>query len=437
MKMTIASPSLSENASSSKTSLRKITISCMIGNGLEWYDYALYAQMAFILSEIFFPGENESAKLIATFGVFAVGFIFRPLGAILFGYIGDRFGRRIALVIAILMMAIPTGCIGLLPTYEQIGVLAPVLLTLIRIFQGLSLGGEFSGSITYMVEHAPPGRRGIAGATSVISLIVGFLMGSFVALLFVKGLPPEDFRSWGWRVPFLLGIFIGLVGLYIRSQCDESPAYEEAKREGHLSDKPVRTALFSHKREMFQAFVLYMSVTMPFYLLSVYLLSFTEKKLGLPVDQALTINTAAMFTMLVTVGIAATLSDHIGRKKVMMAGGFIMMATILPLFLWMGTGEYSSILMAQIALGVLVGIYAAPVPAILVELFPTSIRYTGMALAYNLAAALFGGTAPMVCEWLITKTGTYNSIAGYVMVLNILSLIALCFYKDRYKGPLM
>lgn len=421
----------------SPTSLRKVIISGMLGNGLEWYDYALYAQMSFILSELFFPGHNEATRLIATFGVFAVGFLFRPLGAVLFGYIGDRYGRRTSLVIAILMMAIPTGCIGLLPTYEQIGIAAPILLTIIRIFQGLSLGGEFSGCITYIVEHSPSKHRGIAGSASVVSLIIGFLLGSFVALLFVKGLSPEAFKSWGWRVPFLLGVIIGLIGLYIRSSCDESPAYEEAKRQGHLSDKPVRQAIIQHPATIIKAFSLYITVTMPFYLTSVYLLSFTQKKLGMAVDQALIINTSTMFAMLITVILSAMVSDRIGRKPVLVFGAILMMLAIVPLFFLMGIKTYATILIAQIILGIIVGIYVAPIPAVLVELFPTSIRYTGMALSYNLAAAIFGGTAPMVCEWLIGLTGTYFSIAWYVIACNITSLLALYFYKDNYKEPLL
>jgi MHS family proline/betaine transporter-like MFS transporter len=434
---TIVQNTDNEIAAHKQACMKKVILSGMMGNGLEWYDYALYAQMTFIISELFFPGTNESAKLLATFGVFAVGFVFRPVGAVLFGYIGDRYGRRASLVIAILMMAIPTGCIGLLPTYEQIGMLAPILLTLIRIFQGMSLGGEFSGSITYMVEHAPSNRRGIAGAASVVSLIIGFLLGSFVALLFVKGLSPESFHAWGWRVPFLLGIVIGLVGLYIRKECDESPAYEEAKRKGNLSDKPVRTALALHKIKMLQAFALYISVTMPFYLVSVYLLSFTQKKLGLAAGDALAINTTTMVTMLISTVISAAISDKIGRKPILLVGAVIMMFSVLPLFSLMGTMVYANVFLAQIILGLVVGCYISVIPTVLVEIFPTSIRYTGMAMAYNLAAAAFGGTAPMVCEWLIGKTGTYMSIGWYVVLCNVVSLTALYFYRDRYNKPLL
>lgn len=416
--------------------MKKVVIAGMLGNGLEWYDYALYGHMAFIISKLFFPAADDTVNLLATFGVFAVGFVFRPLGAMLFGYIGDRYGRRVSLVIAILMMAIPTGCIGILPTYEQIGILAPILLTLIRVFQGLSLGGEFSGSIAYIVEHAPPEKRGIAGSASIASLIIGFLLGSFVSMTFSWLLPPEDFESWGWRIPFLIGIAIGLVGLYIRSHCDESPAYQKAREEGHLSETPLREAVTHHLPEMFQAFAIYMTVTMPFYLLSIYLITFTEKELGRTATEALAINAVAMITLLLTNQLGACLSDRIGRKKVLMGAAAALLVAIVPLFILMGSTDFASILLAQVAFAFILGVYLGPVPAVLVELFPTSVRYTGMAISYNAAAALFGGTAPMVCVWLISHTGTFYAIPAYVMLCCTISLVTLLFYKERFRLPL-
>lgn len=416
--------------------MKKVVISGMLGNGLEWYDYALYGHMAFIISKLFFPAADDTTKLLATFGVFAVGFIFRPLGAVMFGYIGDRYGRRASLVIAILMMAIPTGCIGILPTYEQIGIMAPILLTLIRVFQGLSLGGEFSGSIAYIVEHAPPEKRGLAGSASIASLILGFLLGSFVSLLFSWALPQEDFETWGWRIPFLLGIAIGLVGLYMRSHCSESPAYCKARDEGHLSERPLREAFTRHPWEMLQAFAIYLTVTMPFYLLSIYLITFSEKELELTSTQALSINACAMFAMLLTNQLGAWLSDRRGRRKVLTGAALTLGVAIIPLFMLMGSGGFTSILLAQVVFGLILGMYLGPVPAVLVELFPTSVRYTGMAISYNAAAAMFGGTAPMVCVWLIAATGTHFAIPAYVMLCCTLSLIALKFFRERFREAL-
>lgn len=416
--------------------LKKAVIAGMIGNGLEWYDYALYGQLATILSLHFFPPGNPTLALMATFGVFAVGFVFRPLGAIIFGYIGDKYGRQKSLVIAIMMMAIPTGCIGLLPTYHQIGLLAPALLILIRIFQGMSLGGEFSGSITYIVEHAPPHKRGLAGSASMISLVLGFMTGSLVAMLFSYSMPKEDFEAWGWRIPFLLGIVIGFVGFYIRSKCGESPVYEEARAAGHLSSRPLRDALLHFPLPIFQGFAIYLTVTLPFYLVAIYFISFMEKELGLTHSEALLINIIAMFSMLLALPVSAVLSDRIGRRKVLLWAGAAMAIIVFPVFDAMSQGDFTTILLAQVVFAFINGLFLAPVPAVLVELFPTSVRYTGMAISYNAAAALVGGTAPMMAVWLVDVTGSRMSIAGYIFAVALLSLTVLYFYKDRYREPL-
>ncbi len=416
--------------------MRKVLISGMIGNGLEWYDYALYGHMAFILGKLFFPGEDEAMKLLLAYGTFAAGFFARPVGAILFGYIGDKYGRKVALAIAILLMAIPTGCIGLLPTYEQIGIWAPILLTLIRICQGLSLGGEFSGAIIYIVEHSPNNKRGWLGSMSLVSLILGFLLGSFISAGFAHFLSTEDFESWGWRIPFLFGVVVGLVGFYIRSHCEESPYYEEAKKEGHLSDKPVREALFSYPGTMLKAFGVYMCVTMPFYLLSIYFTSFTHLQLGRSISEAFTINMMSLSAMMLTLLFSARLSDRIGRKKVMVTGAALLLLLAYPAFMILHIPNFWAIAGAQILLSLCLGFYFAPVPAMLVEMFPTRIRYTGMALSYNLCAALIGGTTPMVSEWLIGVTGSSYSIAYYVMICATAALTALYSYRDRWRESL-
>ena len=416
--------------------MKKVIASGMIGNGLEWYDYALYGQMAALLGALFFPAGDTGVQLLATYGVFAAGFIVRPVGAVLFGWIGDRYGRKNAMVIAVLMMAIPTGCIGLLPTYSQVGLLAPVLLTLIRLLQGLSLGGEFAGSITYIVEHAPAHRRGWAGSASLVSLILGFLLGSLVVNSMLGLLGKEAFEAWGWRIPFLGGIIIGLVGFYIRQCCKESPIYEAAKKDDKISKTPVKTALAKHPAEMVQGFALYLTVTMPFYLASVYFISFT-KHLGFELADGLRFNVYNMLAMLFTMPFGAWLSDHIGRKKVLVTAGILMFfATPLLFTNFVQGGNLFHIGLSQFIFAAIVGLYAGVIPALLVELFPTSVRFTGMAIAYNLAAALFGGTAPLVCEWLIKQTGDNMAIAWYVMACNAISLIALYFTKERFNEKL-
>lgn len=416
--------------------MRKVVISGMIGNGLEWYDFAIYTYMVTIISKLFFPAGNESAHLLATLGIFAVGFIARPFGGVLFGMIGDKLGRRHALVLAIFMMAFPTGAIGLLPTYEQIGMLAPWLLVMLRVLQGLSLGGAFSGSITFLVEHAPANKRGLIGSASIASLVIGFLLGSLVVMLVKMPISEIQFEDWGWRIPFLLGVPIGFIGLYIRNHCEESPSYEAAKQDGTLSKTPVRDALTQEWKHVLQAIGIYISVTMPFYLVTSYFITFTEHTLGRSKDEALLLNFIVMMILLVLAPISAGLSDRIGRRRLLIPVGLGFLIFSYPLFTLLLIPSFGAILAAHICFAILVGMYTSPVPTILVEIFPTRVRYTGMALSYNISAAAFGGTAPMVSQWLIQQTGDPHAIAFYVMLCATISLVALWFYRDRYQEPL-
>ncbi len=417
--------------------MRKIVTSGMIGNGLEWYDYALYGQVAWLLSSLFFPSDDAVVQMLAVYGVFAAGFVVRPAGAVFFGWLGDRYGRRVSMVAAILMMAIPTGMIGLLPTYAEIGIAAPILLTIIRLLQGMSLGGEFSGSIAYIVEHAPPRRRGLAGAAPLVSMMLGFLLGLAVVKSMIALMGQEAFEAWGWRLPFLFGIVIGLVGFYIRSHCSESPVYEKAKLDGAISSRPVRQAFAAHRWQMVQGFAIYITVTMPFYLTTVYFIGLSKTHLGLPADQALMFSVYNMLALLVAMPFSAWLSDYIGRKKIMVASAIVMMLSVYPLFSLMVVGAPPvTIALVQLVFSLMLGIYVGPVAAVLVELFPTSVRFSGMAITYNLCAALFGGTSPMVCEWLIGTFGDARAIAYYVIAGCLASLVAFAFYHDRYQESL-
>ena len=416
--------------------MRRILLSSMAGNALEWYDFALYGQMAFLIGHLFFPSDNIVAQNLATFAAFAVAFIFRPLGGIFFGWIGDRYGRKKALVTAILMMAIPTGAIGLLPTHESIGILAPILLVIIRIFQGLSLGGEFGGAITYIAEHSEPHKRGLLGSTTMSSLIIGFLFGSFMVMIVKSNLSTEAFESWGWRILFILGVFIGLVGFYIRNLCTESPVYETAKAKKTLSQSPLKDALIHHWPEILKALSFYTATTMPFYLTAIYFISYTKERLNLNAADALQINMITMSFMFVGVFIGALISDRIGRKRYMVSILFLIMAFSIPVMTNMQAGNYQSILFWQVILGFLVGNYIGPNPALLVEVFPTSIRYTGMSLAINGATVIFGGTTPIVCIALLEYFNTPLAISFYLILCCLISLTAFCFYKDDWLRDL-
>lgn len=414
---------------------RKVVISGMLGNGLEWYDYALYGILAPIFSNLFFPSGDPSMSLIKTYLVFAVGFVFRPLGAVIFGRIGDKYGRKKALVTSMMLMAGATGCLGLLPTYEMIGIGAPILLILIRIIQGISLGGAFSGSMSYVVEHAPANRRAEVGSVTMLSLVIGFLLGSLVASLTASLMSAEDFNSWGWRLPFFVGVGIGFVGYYIRHNGEESPAYEEAKASGGLSDRPVREAFLKEPMKMFQGFNAYMFVTIPFYMLAIYMISYTERHLGLSKSDALHVNSIAMVGMFIPIFFMGRLSDRIGRKKVLLGAIIAMTIAAYPVFQFMQQGTFLAAAVGQFILAFCLGCYLAPIPAMLVELFPTRIRYTGMSLSYNICA-IVGGFTPSLAEWLIRATGHNTSVMWMLIAAGVISFSSLLCYKDRWREPL-
>lgn len=438
---------------------KKVVISGMLGNGLEWYDYALYGHMVLIFKDIFFsPDISEAHRTILTLLTFAVGFIARPLGAILFGHIGDKYGRKKALVASMILMAIPTGCIGLLPTYDMIGVYAPILLLVIRVLQGLSLGGAFSGSMSYVVEHAPKGRRGAIGSVTMLSLVFGFLLGSLVSSLISGIMDPEAFRSYGWRIPFFLGVGIGFVGYYLRHHGEESPVYEDAKKEGSLSSTPVKDAFLKSPKTMLQGFLAYLFVTVPFYSIAIYFIAYSAQYLHLPNEMALKINSISMVAMFLLIWPMAKLSDRIGRRKVLLGAIVAMMIAVVPAFDWMLQGSelaqsgdldgaFIKVAMGQALLALILGWYLAPIPALLVEIFPTRIRYTGMSLSYNFCA-IIGGLTPAAASYMIAQTQNAESFLyageagnpGIIMYLlvgaGIITFIALLLYKDHWREPL-
>lgn len=411
--------------------MRKVLVSGMIGNALEWYDYALYAQFASIIGMHFFP--NSELREILTYAVFASGFIIRPLGAIVFGNIGDRLGRRLALALGILTMAIPTAAIGFLPSYQTIGVAAPILLTVIRLIQGFSLGGEFSGCIAYIVESSPKKSRGLAGSAAFVSMCAGMLFGTFTAS-FCKFVMSETFLiEFGWRIPFVAGLFIGLVGLYIRWNLKESPAYVVAKEKGYLSRSPVKDLFKDNLKELFVSMGLYLTVTVPFYIITVYMDSYFVE-LGFSSKFASQANILMLTTMIFFLPISAFISDTIGRKPVMIIGCLLFIALSYPIFWTMNNADSDIVvLLSACTLAAISGFFMGPVPTVLVENFPTKVRFTGVALSYNMSAAVFGGTAPMVCIMLIKYFGDKLIIAYYISFFALITLFVLKYYNETNK----
>jgi len=304
--------------------VKNVVAGC-VGNVLEWYDFALYGFFAPVIAKLFFPSDDQITGLLATFGIFAVGFLMRPVGAVIFGILGDKLGRKKALEISVVMMAVPTTLIGVLPTYESVGILAPILLTIIRLIQGISVGGEFTGSISYVVENAPhpPNRRGFYSSWTVFSLLGGILLGSAIASIVTGVFTDAQVQSFGWRLPFLLGLVIGLIGLYLRVGLDESPAFKKMKEAGELSKRPIIDAFKFHWKQILIVIGATCVGSVNFYMIFVYLTTFLSTETHVDLSTALEINTVSMIILMVITPIMGFFSDKIGRKPLLIGGSLI------------------------------------------------------------------------------------------------------------------
>lgn len=412
---------------------KKIILSASVGNMLEIYDFALYGYFAPIIAQLFFPRTDKFMSLLATFGVFALGFLMRPLGAMLFGYFGDRIGHKKTLSASIILMAVPTTLIGLLPTYAQIGVWAGVLLLICRLLQGLATGGEFTGSIIYITEHAPSTRRGLYGSWAMSSTFTGFLIGSGVSALFSSLLSAESLSLWGWRVPFVLGFVLGIVGLYLRLRMPETPYFLAIQAENKLVKNPLFSAFKEGYKTMLIVAALNFLPAASYYLSFVYLSSYFAIYLKLPLHTALTINTISMFVLTLVTPFMGFLSDKIGRKPMLVTGalGFIVFA--YPLFLLMQLKTFTAVFLAQLGFTLLVGCLFSVIPATLVELVKTNIRYTAISFPYNLSSAIFGGIMPLVATFLIEKTGNLVAPSFYLICGGIVMIVTVFFFEESFR----
>lgn len=419
----------------SKSLVKTVAVS-MIGNLFEWFDFALFGYFAPIIGKLFFPSDDPTIELISAFGVFAAGFLARPLGGIIFGHIGDRLGRKKALVMTIILMAAPTAIIGCLPTYAQIGIAAPILLIIMRMLQGLSMGGNYSGSITFTTEHTNPKHRGFIGSFAVASCLGGILLGSATAAVLSFLLPEVDLYSWGWRVPFVIGILICLVGYYMRRNIPESPEYILTQETGKIQQHPVLEVFREHGRTLVTVVLIIMLHDLSFYILFVYMASYLSEIIGLSKNAALTINTINLIVVsLVTIG-SAWLSDRIGRKPVLTVAALMFIIGTIPLLTLVShTTDTTTILLAQMALAVAVGGYFGPLPALMVESYPASIRFSAIAITTNISGPLFGGTAPMLVAYFVNFTGSSLVPAFYLTGGAVISLIALRFVKSSAPTP--
>jgi MFS transporter, MHS family, proline/betaine transporter len=398
--------------------VRRGILAGVVGNMLEWYDFALFGFFATQIGHQFFPADDPTASLLAAFGTFAAGFLMRPVGGAVFGWIGDRYGRKQALIGSVLAMALPSFLIGVLPGAATIGIAAPVLLVLLRMLQGVAVGGEYMASAVFLVEGAEAGHRGWMGSWGPFGASAGTLLGSAAGAIVNGTLPPDAVMAWGWRVPFVAGIGVALGGLAIRRH------YVERVPQQAESKSPLGEAFKAHWRTMVHLVGLTVAISVGFYTTFVYSATWLQQEAGVTAGRALEINTVSMGLLLIISPLAGSLSDRLGRRTVMVWGAGALVLLAWPLMGLMLRGSVAAILAGQIGLALLVGGVGSVLPAAMAELAPWRVRCTVLSVGYNIALALVGGTTPIVAARLVERTGVKLAPAGYLAAASVITFTA-------------
>ncbi|WP_454861689.1 MFS transporter [Peribacillus frigoritolerans] len=421
-----------------KKQMRRILIASLVGSSIEWFDYFLYGTVsALVFNQLFFVNEDPTIGLLLSYASFALAFFIRPFGGVIFSHIGDRIGRKKTLVLTLSLMGVATFGMGLLPTYQAVGIWAPILLITLRLVQGLGIGGEWGGALLLAVEYAPAEKRGLFGAIPQMGVTIGMLLGT-VALSIMTLLPENAFMTWGWRIPFIFSALLVFFGLWIRKGIDETPSFKKVKESGEVPKLPIVETLKNYWREVLIAVGAKVVETAPFYIFSTFVVSYATANLGFSRTATLTAVMIATIITTILIPIMGNLSDKLGRKKLFI-GGTIGMALFAFPYFWLL--EQKSVLLLIVATVIGLGVIWAPITAVLgtmfSEIFDAKIRYTGITLGYQIGAALAGGTAPLVATALLNRfNNSYVPVALYIIFAAVLSLAAIWAVKDRSNQKL-
>lgn len=416
--------------------LRKVLLATGIGHFVEWFDFGLYGTLAAIIGAQFFHSGDAQSALLSSFAVFGAGFIMRPLGGLFFGSMGDRIGRKKVLALVIMLTSAATFVMGILPTYHQVGLLAPVLLVMVRLLQGFAAGGESAGATTFLAEYAPIKRRGFFTCWIDNFGFMAFVAGSGLVLLLTALLGDDAMSQWGWRLPFLLAGPMGLVGLFLRTQLEDTPEFKQIQQQGVINRAPLRTALTTAWAALLFCVGFVVIKAVGHWVLQTFMPSYLSQTLHFTRIAAYSITTVGLLAVAILVPVMGLLSDKYGRKPLMLLGcaGFILFT--YPALMLMGQGDVWSAGAAMIMLGVFIAAFDGACNAAMAELFPTHIRYGGMAIAYNIAVAFFGGITPYFAAYLILSTGNTLSPAWYVMAAALITFITVLRTRETAGLPL-
>jgi metabolite-proton symporter len=415
----------------SATELRRVVAASLVGTTIEWYDFFVYASAAaLVFGRQFFPSLDGTAALLASFATIGVSFIARPIGGIVAGHLGDRFGRKPVLVGTLLLMGLSTVGVGVLPSYASIGVAAPVLLVVLRMLQGLSAGGEWGGAAMMTVEHARPGRRGYFGAYPQIGVPIGLLLANLVFFVVSSSTTTAQFDAWGWRIPFLLSVVLVGVGFWVRSRVAESPVFEDLRERRERRSAPIAEVLRHNRRELLVAIGLFIANNMIGYMLIAFITSYGTRTLGLSSATMLAVGMTGAVAWGVFTLLAGHWSDRWGRRRVYLVGIVALMVWCFPFFLLFDTASVPLLVVAVVVLAFGLGLTYGQQAATYAEMFPVAVRYSGVSFAYAFGAILGGGFAPLLATWLIGATGTSMSVSAYMFVACLVTLAAVLALRE-------
>ena len=421
--------------------LKRAVGAAALGNAMEWFDFGVYSYLAVTIGKVFFASASNTAQLIAAFGTFAAAFLVRPIGGLVFGPLGDRIGRQKVLAMTMIMMSIGTFCIGLIPSYASIGILAPILLLVARLVQGFSTGGEYGGAATFIAEYSTDKRRGFMGSFLEFGTLGGYLLGAGLVTALTSVLPEQTMLDWGWRVPFFIAAPLGLFGLYVRLKLEETPAFQQhmEKQEALEHSKPALTVwqmLKKYHKPMLKCIGLVLLFNVSNYMLTSYMPSYLTGILGMGELSSLLLIMVVMFVMMPLTLFWGHWADRLGRRPVIGSGAVGLILLAIPCMMLVTSGNMWLAFAGLIVLGVLHTCFSGTMPATLPALFVTDIRYSALAIGFNLSVSLFGGTTPLITAWLVDTTHNLMMPAYYLMGAGVIGLLTVLTLHESARKPL-
>ncbi|MFC4950404.1 MFS transporter [Pseudonocardia sp. GCM10023141] len=413
--------------------VRRAVAGAAMGNAVEWFDYAIYGYLAASIGINFFPDADPAARQLFVFAGIAIPFILRPLGGIILGPLGDRFGRRRVLATTIVMMSVATFCVGLIPSYATIGVFAPILLLVARLVQGFSTGGEYGGAATFIAEYAPDKRRGFFGAFLEFGTLTGTVLGAVLATIVQLGLSPESLNSWGWRIPFLVAGPLGLIGFYLRSKLEDTPAFRTAEAAGETSQAPFKEVIRNVWPQILNLIGFVIMLNVAVYTLLTYLPTYLTQVLQISDTESLLLLIGVMLVMLVVIAPIGALSDRIGRKPLLLGAAIGFVVLSYPAIRLIALRDWLPVALGIAILGGLLVVILGTIGSALPAMFPTRNRYGGFSIGYSTSTAAFGGTAPLIISALISGTGNTDIPAYYLMAAAAIAIVPIMLMPETAR----